>query len=599
MDRVQIQPLKSPVSTDIILPGCIGYTIRALNIAAMTKGSVRIEHPLKSDDTHAMLAALRTLGIAVDEEEDTFVVHGDVSDVKDDEYHIDIGLSGRTARSILALLCVVPGTKTVTCAEPFKKRPIADLVEGLRQLGAIVTYLEKEGHLPIKISSHKLKPGTVKMQGALSSQYFSAIMMIAPLIGDVTIEVLGEQSSKPFIDMTIDIMTKFGVTVTNQKYRSYHIDGSAEYKNPKVYEVEPEATSASYFFAVAAITKSTIKVLHADSDSLQGDISFAGVLETMGCKVRRNTDEKWVEITGTDTLKGVTVDMNGTPDLVPTLVVVAAFAKGKTTITGIAHARLKETDRIKSPAQELGKMGIRAESTHDSLTIYGGQPNSAMIETYHDHRMAMAFAVAGTRLSGMTIKDPDVVNKSFPEFWDVLRALTIIESNLVLTGMRGSGKSTIGHLLAKRLGRRFISMDKILEQQTGTTIPKMIARHGWDYFRDQESQLAHDMADERRAVIATGGGVILRPGNIQKLKQHGLFIFLDASIDNLEARIKDETDGRPALTNAKSLRQELEMVIKERREIYEETADIRVFTDNRTPSQVVDEIIQKIQGASK
>jgi 3-phosphoshikimate 1-carboxyvinyltransferase len=420
MKQVILSPLKNPITTEILLPGCIGYTIRALNIGAMTKGVVTIKNPLKSDDTYKMVDALKTLGIAVEETENSFIVKGDVSDIKETQFTIDIGLSGRTARSILALLCIVPGEKIVTCSEPFKKRPIGELVDGLRQLGAKITYKEKEGYLPIKITSSKLKPGTISIKGANSSQYFSAIMMIAPLVGEITINVIGEQSSKPFIDMTLAIMKNFAITVNNNNYRQYKISRGQQYKNPETYYVEPEATSASYFFAIAAITNSTMKILHLNPNSAQGDIRFADILEKMGCQVKKNNDENWIEVTGTEHLQGIAVDLNDTPDIVPTLAIVGAFAKGKTTMTNIEHVRLKETDRIQSPAIELQKMAIKTDVTKDSLTIHGGHPKSATIETYHDHRMAMAFAVAGCKIEGIRINNPEVVSKSFPEFWEKL-----------------------------------------------------------------------------------------------------------------------------------------------------------------------------------
>jgi len=423
MKQLILTPLPHAITTAIELPGCIGYTIRALNIAAMTKGSVKIVNPLKSDDTYHMFHALETLGISVKEEDNAFIVHGDISDIVEKEYIIDIGLSGRTARSVLGLLAIVPGTKIVTCQEPFKKRPIGDLVDGLRQLGAKIDYLENDEHLPVKISSSKLTTNSAKMAGNLSSQYFSSLMMIAPLLGGLTIDVTGEQSSKPFIDMTIAIMKDFGVSVENNNYKRYTIKSGQHYNNPKIYEVEPEATAASYFFAIAALTRSTIRILYLNPNSAQGDIKFADVLHDMGCLVTKNGKEKWIEVTGTDELHGITVSMNDTPDLVPTLAVVAAFAKGKTIITDIAHVRVKETDRIASPQKELAKMGIKTEATEDTFTILGGEPQAATIDTYHDHRIAMAFAVAGSKITGMKINDPDVVTKSFPNFWKKLEEL--------------------------------------------------------------------------------------------------------------------------------------------------------------------------------
>lgn len=375
MKHAVLSPLQKPIKTEISIPGSIGYTIRALNIAAMTKGPVKIVNPLESDDTRKMLAALQTLGIPVEISKNFFKVTGDISNVQNKKYTIDIGLSGRTARSILALLCIVPGEKTVICDEPFKKRPIGDLVEGLRQLGAKIEYTEKEGYLPVKISSSQLTAKKITMNGANSSQFFSAVMMISPIIGEITITVTGKQASKPFIDMTIAIMKHFGVTVENNNYTQYKIKKNQIYINPKNYVVEPESTSASYFFAIAAITKSTVKIMNLKPDSMQGDLLFINILQSMGCKITENIHEQWIEVKGSDKLHGITIDLNGCPDLVPTLAVVAAFANGVTKITNIEHARLKETDRIQAPVTELGKMGIKTSYTRDTLTIYGGIQN--------------------------------------------------------------------------------------------------------------------------------------------------------------------------------------------------------------------------------
>ncbi len=416
--------MQEPIQSSVTIPGCLSYTIRALNLAAMTEGTVTIQNALKSDDTYAMVHVLKSLGIKVQEGFDNFIVHGIVEDVLDGEYTIDINISGRTARTALALLCIVPGTKILTCKDSFKKRPVKDLVDGLKQLGANIEYLEKDGYLPVKISSSKLKPGTIKMNGTVSSQYFSAIMMIAPKVGEIIIEVIGEQSSKPFIDVTISAMKDFGVEVINEDYKRYIVRGNQKYKK-EIYTVEADAISASYFFAIAAITKSTIRVLNLPPYSAQGDVWFADILEQMGCKVTKNKDENWIEVTGVDDLNAISIDMNANPDTVQTLAIVAAYAKGTTHIKGIHHLKIKETDRIEAPKKELIKMGIDVETTDDSITITGGNPHGAAIETYGDHRMAMAFAVAGIKTGGIIINNPDVVNKSFPTFWKILETLKI------------------------------------------------------------------------------------------------------------------------------------------------------------------------------
>lgn len=423
MKSITITPLRHPINAEITVPGSISYTIRAMALAAMTKESVTIENALKSDDTKAMATILQTLGIEIEETQTAYKVHGHISDVKEQEYELNVQLSGRTARTIIALLCIVPGTKTVICDEGFSKRPVSDLVDGLRQLGADIFYLDKEGFLPLRITSSKLNSGSVQIKGNISSQYISALLMIAPIVGELTIEVIGEQASKPFIDITIDIMKTFGVQVINENYQRYTIQNKQNYKMDTFF-VESDATAASYFWGIAAITKSIIKILHMNPKSKQGDIQFVDMLEKMGCNVEKNEKEQWISVQGHE-LQAIDADMNHIPDVVPTMAVVVAFAKGTTHLTGLEHLKLKESDRIEAPKTELQKMGIQTESTTDSLTIVGGNPHGANIETYGDHRIAMAFAMAGTKIEGITIQHPEVVNKSFPTFWETLKKLGV------------------------------------------------------------------------------------------------------------------------------------------------------------------------------
>lgn len=422
MNKIQLIPLTKPIHKDVQLPGSLSYTIRAMALAAMTKGTVTIHNPLKSDDTYAMLGALQTLGIKCEEEINSFIIYGDIGGVRDQAYEINIRLSGRTARILLAMLCIVPGVKTLTCAESFKRRPMGGLVDGLRQLGADIEYLEIDNSLPVKVKSGKLNPGIVKMHGDVSSQYFSAIMMIAPLVGEMKIEVIGEQASKPFIDITTDIMEKFNVFVRNDNYRTYIIPVSQTYERT-TYTIEPDATAASYFWGIAAVTQSMIKVLNITPESKQGDVQFIELLEKMGCSVISSDDG--IAVQGNAKLNSIEVNMNHLPDVVPTLAVIAAFADGKTTITGLDHLKGKESDRIEAPKEELLKMGVTVTTTENSLTVQGTRPHAAMIQTHNDHRIAMAFAVAGATTPGIVITNPEVVEKSFPEFWATLEELGV------------------------------------------------------------------------------------------------------------------------------------------------------------------------------
>lgn len=424
MKSVEVIPLLNPIQTSVIVPGSLSYTVRALNLAALTKGTVTIQNPLFSDDTEAMIQGLETVGIKVIQEKDKVIVEGSIYDVKEGEYEINISISGRTARSLLGLLTLTKGTKILTCDAGFKKRPVGELVNGLRQLGAKIEYLENENYLPVKISPSSLQPGTVTMKGTISSQFFSSILMIAPAIGEVSIIVDGKQTSKSFIDVTIETMKEFGVIVENNNYSSYYVPANQTY-TPTTFTVEADAIASGYFWALAAITGSTLRVLNLSKESKQGDVKFVEILQKMGCSVIDSIPEKWIEVTGPKSLSSLTVNMNSLPDSAQTLAVVASFAKGVTTITGLDNARIKETDRIAGPENELKKMGIKVESTQDSITIYGGVPTGSKIETYGDHRMAMSFAIAGSKIPKVIIKNPEVVSKSFPQFWDVLQNLGI------------------------------------------------------------------------------------------------------------------------------------------------------------------------------
>lgn len=426
MKTIRIDPLLKPIQKKIILPGSLSISIRALIIASLIKGKVKLVNPLKSDDTYALVKALKVLGVDIKGGRNHFNVLGSIEDVKEKDYELNINLSGRSARMLLGLLCIVPGRKILTCAKEFKKRPIKDLVDALNSLGADIRYLEKKGHLPLQINSSTLYPGKVKMNGRISSQYFSTIMLIAPMVGSIEIDVLGTQVSKSFIDITINIMKKFGVEVLNKRYKQYVVENGQHYQNPGPLLIEPDATSASYFFAIAALTKSSIRILHLSPNSAQGDVRFVDILEKMGCVVIKNNEKKWIEVKGTDTLKAIEENMIDNPDIVQTLAIVAAFAKGKTRLRGIEHLKLKETDRITAVKKELSKMGIKVSASKDSLTIIGGNPKGVSIETYGDHRMAMAFAVVGTKIKNMVIKNPEVVSKSFPSFWKELGGITKI-----------------------------------------------------------------------------------------------------------------------------------------------------------------------------
>jgi 3-phosphoshikimate 1-carboxyvinyltransferase len=273
---------------------------------------------------------------------------------------------------------------------------------------------------PVIVESQGLKGGTVRIKGEESSQFLSGLLMVAPYaLGDVHIEVRGLLTSKPYMDITRDVMSAFGVEIDNQEYSSFFIKAGQRYA-PKTYRIEGDASSASYFFSAAAVCRGRIKVKNLNPVTIQGDIEFLKILERMGCRVTRGED--WIEVVGGE-LHGIEIDMNKMPDLVPTLSVTAVFGKGRTVIQNIKHLRFKESDRIHALAVELNKMGIRIKEGEDWLEIEGGKPHGAEIETYNDHRLAMSLAIAGLAVPGIKIKGERCVDKSFPGFWETLQKL--------------------------------------------------------------------------------------------------------------------------------------------------------------------------------
>lgn len=420
MKKIKIIP-SNKIFGEVLIPSSKSLTNRALIIASLIEGEIAIKNPLESDDTRVMIDCLKELGIKIEEKIEEIKVIGDIGEIGEKEYKLNAKLSGTTIRFLLALSCIIPGGKTVFGEESLNSRPIGELAGALKDLGAEIEYLEKPGYPPLFIKSSKLTSGKTILHGDISSQFFSALLMIAPIIGDLEIDVMGKQISKPYIDMTIDLMKYFGVNVKNQDYRKYMVDKDQVYIK-KDYKVEGDYSSAGYFLALATLTKSNLTLQNLNKNSKQADQNFLKIIEQLGSKIKFKGNDLAIIGNG---VKPINIDMENCPDQVQTLAVMLAFARGKSTITGVRSLRVKETERVLALQTELLKMGIKTQSTHDSLTIYGGNPKSAKIDTYNDHRMAMSFAIAGAMLDGTVINNPDVVTKTFPDFWKTLEKIGV------------------------------------------------------------------------------------------------------------------------------------------------------------------------------
>lgn len=417
----------------IRLPGSKSISNRALLLAALAEGSTRIDNLLTSDDTHWMLTALEQLGVGIKQEGEQYQVQGlggFFSVDQAQQLSLFLGNAGTAMRPLCAALAASSGRFELTGEPRMKERPIGPLVDALRQLGADVIYTEQEGFPPLQINGNTLSSGKVSIDGSLSSQYISALLMILPLLKgkkSTQLQLTGDLVSLPYIDITVAMMRDFGAAVQQLDERTFVIPAEQRYVSPGYYLVESDASSASYFLAAGAIA-GKIRVEGVGSASLQGDKAFADVLARMGAQV--TIEPHAIEVQA-GTLQGGDFDLNAIPDAAMTIATLAVFAKGTTCIRNIANWRIKETDRLHAMATELRKVGAGVEEGEDWICIT--PPNSlepaqaiqhGTIETYHDHRMAMCFALLAFDSAGVTILDPHCCEKTYPAFFQDFNQLS-------------------------------------------------------------------------------------------------------------------------------------------------------------------------------
>lgn len=424
MEQLTLDPI-AKVSGEVNVPGSKSLSNRALLLAALAEGETELTNLLDSEDIEHMLNALTKLGInyRLSEDKTQCVVQGNGGAFNVAEpLELFLGNAGTAMRPLCAALAA-SNVDTVLTGEPrMEERPIGDLVDALREADAEVTYLKNEGYPPLQIKGKTLNGGEMSVDGSVSSQFLTALLMAAPLFsGDVTIRIKGELVSKPYIDITLDTMAKFGVTVENDSYQTFTVSADAKYVAPGKFMVEGDASSASYFLAAGAIKGGTVRVTGIGQNSIQGDIRFADVLEAMGAKVVWN--DEYVEVTGAP-LKGVNMDMNHIPDAAMTIATTALFADGPTTMTNIYNWRVKETDRLAAMATELQKLGAKVEEGHDYIKVWPTDSlKHAEIDTYNDHRIAMCFSLVALSDTPVTINDPGCTRKTFPDYFTRFKTL--------------------------------------------------------------------------------------------------------------------------------------------------------------------------------
>jgi 3-phosphoshikimate 1-carboxyvinyltransferase len=425
-ESLEIQTVAGPIRGHIRPPGSKSITNRALVCAAFADGVSQLTGALDSEDTGVMINGLQRLGIEVESHDSgkRLVVHGAGGEIPSLEADLFCANSGTTIRFLTALATLGHGSFRLDGVERMRQRPIGDLLEALNQLGTHAASENGDNCPPVVVHANGLLGGTAKIHGDISSQFLSGVLMAAPRASSpVELVIDGPLVSQPYVRMTLAVMKSFGVDVeTSGELQRFRISAPQRYRAAE-YVIEPDASAASYFWAAAAICGGELTVEGLTADSLQGDVAFLECLEKMGCEVRR--DAGGITVIGRP-LRGIDVDMNAISDTVQTLAVVAIFAEGPTRIRQVGHIRHKETDRIAAVATELRKFGVDVVEHDDGLTIKpidSQQRKAATIETYHDHRMAMSFALAGLRIPGVRIANPSCVEKTYPRFFEDLAAV--------------------------------------------------------------------------------------------------------------------------------------------------------------------------------
>lgn len=421
-----VRKVNGKIDWKVTVPGSKSMTNRALLIAALSDGEVELQGVLFSDDSRYFLSSLQSLGfeLKISEEEKAVQIIGCNGRIPKKEAEIYVGSAGTAARFLTAMLGLSDGVYTINASEQMKKRPMKPLFELLTGIGAEITYLEEEGFLPIRIKgAAKETPVNVSLDISKSTQFLSAMLLISPMLKQgLNVHITSEKTDGSYIRITRNMMKEFGVEVSFDG-TDYQVGAGAVYSR-KHYVIEPDMSAACYFYGAAAITGGSTVVRNVHMDNTQGDLKFLSVLEQMGCTVCDT--EEGVSVTGPENgaLKGIDINMNDFSDQTMTLAAIAPFASEKVHVSGIGHIRLQESDRIHGIVTELTRLGIKCEEEEAAVTIYPGKPQSGMVETYEDHRMAMAFSLIGLRADGIRIHNPSCCRKTFEEYFEVLDELT-------------------------------------------------------------------------------------------------------------------------------------------------------------------------------
>ncbi|MDI1340689.1 bifunctional 3-phosphoshikimate 1-carboxyvinyltransferase/cytidylate kinase [Polaromonas sp.] len=463
-------PALTGAGGSVQLPGSKSISNRVLLLAALSEGRTKVHDLLASDDTAVMLAALRQLGCTVVQSGNSAVIEGLGGQLAQSQARLYLGNAGTAMRPLTAALALLGGDFELAGVPRMHERPIGDLVDALRGLGCAIDYLGEEGFPPLRIRTGRLKlDAPIRVRGDVSSQFLTALLLALPLVAtrDISIDVVGELISRPYIEITLNLLARFGITVQREGWQRFTIPGGSRYRSPGEIHVEGDASSASYFIALGAIAvgaegQNGIEIQGVGADSIQGDIRFVEAAQMMGARIDSSPNTLRIS-RGAWPLKAITLDCNHIPDAAMTLAVMALYADGTTTLRNIASWRVKETDRIAAMACELRKLGANVEEGADYIRITPPiRWQTAAIHTYDDHRVAMCFSLAAFNPAGLPVRilDPKCVAKTFPDYFEALFSVSVTERRLIpvicVDGPTASGKGTLAALVAHRLGYRYL-----------------------------------------------------------------------------------------------------------------------------------------------
>ncbi|MFA5272965.1 MAG: 3-phosphoshikimate 1-carboxyvinyltransferase [Candidatus Peribacter sp.] len=548
-----VAPLKLPFDVELTMPGSKSHANRAIIAACLSSGKTTIRNATACDDVNLLVKNLQNMGFDIgyaERKTGTLIVNGGIPKLQGKRSKkLYCGNAGTTLRFLTALACITPGSFVITGDEAMQKRPIHDLVEALQALGAYIN--DTNGCPPVTVGRGKIHGGRIMLESQKSSQYLSALLLIAPATRGLSIELSSSLPSQSYVHLTQRVMRDFGVMVHKRK-GTFSVPKHSAYRIPTTYDIEGDHSAAGAFFVLAELTESNVRFSNLHRSSEQGD----AVLPKVIIRMRKRGD--------------IVIDCANIPDQVMNLAVLAAFRSGQTILTGIANLRYKECDRISVLTHELHKAGIEIRERNDDLIVQGGtHARAAVLDPHNDHRMAFCFAVLGSIHRGIRIKDPACVSKSYPQFFGDLAKLHHSSKPIALIGMRGVGKSTLGKQLASSLGLEHIDSDTVFERKHGN-IQTYVQKKGWMKFREEEEWIIAECL-QPRSVLSLGGGAVESAKTRRLLRSRSIAIHLQGSASSILARLKK--DQRPSLTSL-SLEQEVPLIMKRRAPLFQNAAHI-------------------------